>query len=122
MLNKVLLIGNVGAEPVLRRAGGRPCATFHLATHRAWSDPDGTRHDDTQWHPLVFWAKQAERAGQLLHKGQLITVEGRLNHTSWLDREDPEKVHYRTEVVVQWFRILSPISAAGASTASGEPS
>ncbi len=114
MLNKVLLIGNVGAAPQIRRPNGRTCATLQLATHRSWSDRDGQRNEDTQWHPLVFWGPQAELAGKILNKGQLVTVEGRLKHSSWSDPEEPSKTHYRTEVVVEWFRILSPKTEAPA--------
>ncbi len=108
MYNKVLLIGHVGAEPRLRRPNGRPCATFHLATRRSWKDRDGERQEDTQWHPLLFWGAQAELAAEMVDKGHLMMVEGRLNHASWPDRDDPSLTHYRTEVVVEWFRVLSP--------------
>lgn len=116
MLNRVLLIGHLGAAPRIRRPGGQPCATVHLASHRSWKDRDGQSHEATQWHPLVFWGPQAELAGEILDKGQLLTVEGRLKHSRWPDREDESKTHYRTEVVVEWFRVLSP-----KATGPGEP-
>ncbi len=112
MFNKVVLVGNVGAVPRMRRPGGQYCATLQLATHRSWSDREGQRKEDTQWHPLVFWGPQAELAGEILDKGQLVMVDGRLKHSSWADRDDPSKTHYRTEVVVEWFRVLSPKAAA----------
>lgn len=107
MLNRVELIGNAGADAALREVGeGRKAANLNLATHRRWKDKDGNRQEDTQWHPVVFWGKQAELAERLLKKGQLVYVEGRLNHTSWTDDED--RTHHRTEVVGQSFLILSP--------------
>ena len=107
MLNKVELIGNAGADAALREVGeGRKAANVNLATHRRWKDKDGNRQEDTQWHSVVFWGKQAELAERLLKKGQLVYVEGRLNHTSWTDDED--RTHHRTEVVGQSFLILSP--------------
>ncbi len=112
MFNKVLLIGNVGAAPRLCRPKGRACATLQLATHRSWTDRDGQRQEDTQWHPLVFWGPRAELAGKLLARGQLVMVDGRLKHSSWTDPEEPCKTHCRTEVVVEWFRILSPKTGA----------
>ena len=107
MLNRVELIGNAGADAAVREIGdSRKAANINLATHRRWKDKDGSRQEDTQWHPVVFWGKQAELAERLLKKGQLVYVEGRLNHTSWTDDED--RTHHRTEVVGQTFLILSP--------------
>ena len=109
MLNKVTLIGNLGADPAVRAATeDRQLANVRLATRRRWKDRDGNRQEDTQWHQLVFWGRQAELAERLLKKGQLVLVEGRLNTTSWPAREDESRTHYRTEVVGESFLILSP--------------
>ncbi len=106
-INKVILIGNLGADPELRYTkGGTPVADLRLATSRKFKSRDGGMQEDTQWHPVVFWGKQAELAERLLKKGQLVYVEGRLNNTSWTDEED--RTHHRTEVVGQTFLILSP--------------
>jgi single-strand DNA-binding protein len=112
MLNRVTLIGNLGADPQVREAGeDRKVANARLASRRRWKDRDGGRQEDTQWHQLVFWGRQAELAEQLLKKGQLVYVEGRLNTTTWTDKEDEERTHYRTEVVTESFLILSPKDA-----------
>ncbi len=112
MLNKVMLIGNLGADPVLREAReDSRVANVRLASRRRWKDRDGSRQEDTQWHQLVFWGRQAELAERLLKKGQLVYVEGRLNTTTWADREDQDRTHYRTEVVAESFLILSPKEA-----------
>ena len=112
MLNKVTLIGNLGADPAVRDASAdRKVANVRLATRRRWNDRDGNRQEDTQWHQLVFWGRQAELAERLLKKGQLVLVEGRLNTASWQDREDESRTHYRTEVVGESFLILSPKDA-----------
>ena len=109
MLNNVTLIGHLGADPATRDATEDPkLANVRLATRRRWRDRDGNRQEDTQWHQLVFWGRQAELAERLLKKGQLVLVEGRLNTTSWTDREDESRTHYRTEVVGESFLILSP--------------
>ena len=107
MLNKVELIGNAGADAATREVGeGRKAANLNLATHRRWKDKDGNRQEDTQWHPVVFWGRQAELAERLLKKGQLVYIEGRLNHTSWTDDED--HTHYKTEVGVR----LDPVPSS----------
>ena len=112
MLNRVTLIGNLGVDPEIRDATeDRKVANARLATRRRWKDRDGNRQEDTQWHQLVFWGRQAELAERLLKKGQLVLVEGRLNTTSWPDREDESRTHYRTEVVGESFLILSPKDA-----------
>lgn len=109
MLNKVTLIGNLGADPVVREAGeDRRVANLGLATRRRWRDREGNRHEDTQWHKLVLWGRQAELAERLLKKGQLVYVEGRINTARWTDPKDEEKTYYRTEVVGESFLILSP--------------
>ena len=113
MLNKVTLIGNLGADPAVRDATeSQRVANVRLATRRRWNDRDGNRQEDTQWHQLVFWGRQAELAEQLLKRGQLVLVEGRLNTTSWPDRDDETRTHYRTEVVGESFLILSPKEAS----------
>lgn len=109
MLNKVTLIGNLGADPVVREAGeDRRVANVSLATRRRWKDREGNRQENTQWHQLVFWGRQAELVERLLKKGQLVYVEGRLNTVSWTDPKDDEKTYHRTEVVGESFLILSP--------------
>ncbi|MCP3963616.1 MAG: single-stranded DNA-binding protein [bacterium] len=120
MLNQVMLIGNAGATPQLRRTNDQAVATLQLATHRSWKDREGQRKEDTQWHSLVFWGPLAESAAKVLDKGQLLLIDGRLKHSSWPDRDDPEKTHYRTEVVVNRFRILSPKAPGSAPPATAE--
>ena len=118
MLNKVTLIGNLGGDPAVRDAGeDRKVANVNLATRRRWKDRNGERQEDTQWHQLVFWGRQAELAGELLRKGQLVYVEGRLNTTSWTGREDESRTNYRTEIVADNFLILSPKGAPVAAAA-----
>lgn len=108
MLNKVQLIGNIGRNPTTRSSGGTRAATATLATRRRWKKREGERQEDTQWHRLVFWGWQADLAEELLKKGQLVYVEGRLNTTSWPDPEDDGHTNFRTEVVAESFLILSP--------------
>ena len=106
MVNKVILIGNLGRDPEVRSTpSGQPNAKFTLATNRRWRDKNGQRQEQTEWHNIVVWGKQAEIAGQYLTKGKQIYLEGRLQTRSWDDRQTGEK-KYRTEVVCENFQML----------------
>ena len=106
MINKVILVGNLGRDPELRATpSGQQVASFSLATNRKWKDRDGNRQEQTEWHNIVCWGRQAEIAGQYLSKGRQIFVEGRLQTNSWEDKQSGEK-KYRTEVVCDNFQML----------------
>jgi single-strand DNA-binding protein len=106
MVNKVILVGNLGRDPEVRSTpSGQPVATFSLATNRKWKDRDGNRQEQTEWHNVVCWGRQAEVAGQYLTKGRQIFVEGRLQTRSWEDKQSGEK-KYRTEVICDNFQML----------------
>jgi single-strand DNA-binding protein len=106
MLNKVMLIGNLGRDPEVRTTpSGQPVANFTLATNRRWTDREGNRQEQTEWHRIVCWGKQAEIAGQYLRKGKQVFVEGRLQTRSWEDRKSGEK-RSTTEVVCDNFQML----------------
>ncbi len=106
MVNKVILIGNLGRDPELRSTpNGQAVATFSLATNRKWRDRDGNKQEQTEWHNIVCWGRQAEVAGQYLSKGRQIYVEGRLQTRSWDDKQSGEK-KYRTEVICDNFQML----------------
>jgi single-strand DNA-binding protein len=106
MVNKVILIGNLGRDPEVRSTpSGQPVASFTLATSRKWRDKNGQRQEQTEWHSIVVWGKQAEIAGQYLTKGKQIYIEGRLQTRSWDDRNTGEK-KYKTEIICDTFQML----------------
>ena len=106
MLNKVILIGNLGKDPEVRSLpSGQPVATWTMATSRRWRDKNGQKQEQTEWHQIVCFGKQAEIAGQYLTKGKQIYVEGRIQTRSWDDRNTGEK-KYRTEIVCDNFQML----------------
>lgn len=106
MVNKVILVGNLGRDPEVRSTtSGQPVATFSLATNRRWNDRQGNRQEETEWHQIVCWGRQAEVAGEFLRKGKQIYVEGRIQTRSWDDRQTGEK-KYRTEIVCENFQML----------------
>ena len=112
MVNKVILVGNLGRDPEVRSTGGGTAvANFSLATPRKWSK-DGQRQEQTEWHNIVCFGRQAEVAGQYLTKGKQIYVEGRLQTSSWDDKTTGEK-KYRTEIICENFQMLGSRGSGG---------
>ncbi|HWM89978.1 MAG TPA: single-stranded DNA-binding protein [Thermoanaerobaculia bacterium] len=125
MLNKVILIGNLGKDPEVRSLpSGQPVATWTMATSRRWRDKNGQKQEQTEWHSIVCFGKQAEIAGQYLTKGKQVCVEGRIQTRSWDDRNTGEK-KYRTEIVCDNFQMLGQrggdFEAADRQSAQGGP-
>src|SRR4029079_14769160 len=113
MVNKVILIGNLGRDPEVRSTpSGQPVASFTLATNRKWKDKNGQRQEQTEWHNVVCWGRQAEVAGQYLTKGKRIYVEGRLQTRSWEDRQSGAK-RDRTEIICENFQMLGGRGGGG---------
>jgi single-strand DNA-binding protein len=97
-LNKVMVIGNLGADPEMRyTADGNALTSFRVAASRNYTTPEGERREETEWFSVVAWRKLAEQCSQFLQKGRRVYVEGRLRTRSW-DNPDGQK-RYRTEVV-----------------------
>jgi single-strand DNA-binding protein len=99
-LNKVMVIGNLGADPEMRyTADGTALTSFRVASSRTYSDRNGERKEETEWFSVVTWQKLAEQCSQFLQKGRRVYVEGRLQTRSW-DTPEGEK-RYRTEVIAE---------------------
>lgn len=106
MLNKVLLIGNVGRPPETRTTdGGTRLTRFSLATNRRWTDASGERQEQTEWHQVVAFGRLAEIAGEIVDKGRRLYAEGRLHTSSWEDPESGQR-HSRTEVIAETLLVL----------------
>ena len=104
-LNKVMLIGNLGADPEMRyTANGAAVTTFNVAANESWNDQNGERKERTEWFSVVTWNKLAETCAAHLAKGRQVYVEGRLQTRSW-EGQDGQK-RYRTEVVAETVRFL----------------
>ncbi|MGL1834208.1 single-stranded DNA-binding protein [Rhodocyclaceae bacterium SMB388] len=97
-LNKVILIGNLGADPETRYApSGDAICNLRIATTETWKDKSsGERREATEWHRVVFFGRLAEIAAQYLRKGSQIYVEGRLQTRKWQDKEGQDR--YTTEI------------------------
>jgi single-strand DNA-binding protein len=103
-VNKVILVGNLGADPEIRRTNdGRPIANLRVATSESWRDKNtGERREKTEWHRVVIFNEGlCKIAEQYLKKGSKIYIEGQLQTRKWEDQEGKER--YSTEVVLQGF-------------------
>lgn len=97
-LNKALIIGNLTRDPEVKALpSGINVATFSVATNRVWKDKNGAKQENTDFHNVVVFGRQAETIGQYLKKGSSVLVEGRMQTRSW-DAQDGTK-KYRTEIV-----------------------
>jgi single-strand DNA-binding protein len=118
-VNKVILLGNLGSEPELRYTpSGTAIATFSLATSEQWTNKDGEKGEKTEWHKIVAWARLGEICGEYLHKGKQVYIEGRLQTSSWEDREGVKK--YKTEVIAQTMQMLGAPGREGKATSPEE--
>jgi single-strand DNA-binding protein len=106
-VNKVILVGNLGKDPEVKYTpSGVPVAKFSLATNERYKDKGGEWQERTEWHNIVAWQRLAEIVGEYVKKGSKIYVEGRLQTSSWEDKQSGEK-KYRTEIVVNDLVLLS---------------
>jgi single-strand DNA-binding protein len=121
-VNKVILIGNLGADPEIRRTqDGRPVANLRLATSESWRDKaTGERKEKTEWHRVVIFNENlCKIAEQYLKKGSKVFIEGQLQTRKWQDQSGQDR--YSTEVVLQGFRgELTLLDRAGAGSSGGE--
>jgi single-strand DNA-binding protein len=100
-INKVILVGNVGKDPEMKYTpNGVPVAKFSLATNERFKDKSGEWQDRTEWHNVLAWQRLAEIVGEFVQKGSKLYIEGKLQSSSWEDRNSGEK-RYRTEIVAR---------------------
>ncbi len=105
-INKVILIGNLGADPEVRYTpGGQAIANVRLATNESWRDREtGEQQERTEWHRVVFFGKVAETVKEYLRKGSQIYVEGRIRTNKWQDKDGQDR--YTTEIVANDMQML----------------
>ena len=113
-VNKVILVGNLGRDPEVRATpSGQSVCNFSLATTERYQGRDGHNHEQTEWHNIVAWGKQAELCGQYLKKGRQVYVEGRIASREYEARDGSGK-RQRTEIVAQRVQFLGGRPAASA--------
>ena len=116
-LNKAIIIGNLTQNPEVRNTPlGQSVVSFTVATNRVWTDNQGQRQEQAEFHNVVAWGKLAELVGQYLAKGRLCMVEGRLQTRSWDDQNGIR--HWKTEIVAENVQ-FGPRGAASGAPASG---
>ena len=117
-VNKVFLIGNLGADPEVRyTSSGSAVANFRIATSEVWNDRNGERQERTEWHRIVVWGKQAEHCGEYLSKGRSVHVEGRIQTREWDDRDGNKR--YTTEIVANSVTFLGGRGEGGGGGGGG---
>lgn len=125
MLNKVMLIGNLGRDPEVRYLpSGDAVASFSIATSENWKDRNGQRQERTEWHNISMFGRLAEIAGQYLRKGSKVFIEGRIQSRKYTGKDGIERVAY--DIVANEMKMLdsrssSPYDAGGDSYAAGSP-
>ncbi len=118
-LNKVMLIGRLGADPEIRyTADGTAVANFRMATNRVVKRGDQWEEGDPDWHRVVAWRRLAEVCGEYLSKGSNVYVEGRLSTRSWEDRDGNKR--WTTEIIARDMIMLDPKGGKPAAAGEGE--
>lgn len=122
MINEVTLIGHLGADPEVRRLeNGTAVGRFSLATNESYKDKDGNWQTTTEWHNVVVWRDQAERAETVLEKGALCFVSGKISYRKYTDKDGIER--QVTDIVSDRFRLLekNKVGSEGAKFPQSEP-
>ena len=104
MINKLILIGNVGKEPEIKQFDGGKVARFSLATSEKFKDRQGQQQEKTQWHNCVIWGKLADVCESYVHKGSKLYIEGKVEYRKYTAQDGADK--YVTEVIVRNFQML----------------
>jgi single-strand DNA-binding protein len=112
-VNKVIVLGNLGRDPEVRYTpNGNAVCNLRIATTRNWKSKDsGEKMEETEWHSVVLYDRQAEIAGEYLKKGRPVYIEGRLKTRKWTDKEGVEK--YTTEIVADSMQLLGGREGGG---------
>lgn len=114
MLNKIMLIGNLGRDPEMNYTpSGTAVTKFSLAVSRTYKSASGERRDETEWFNIVAWNKLAETCSAYLHKGTKVYIEGRLTQRKYTDRDGNQRT--AIDVIANEMEILTPKAAQGGS-------
>ena len=118
-VNKVILIGNLGKDPEMRRhEGGIARLSFSLATTEYYKDKDGNRIEQTEWHNIVMWRLLAESGERILKKGYTIYLEGKIQSRKWQDKDGQQR--NTTEIVAETFQLIRKHEGPSLATPANE--
>jgi single-strand DNA-binding protein len=118
MVNRVILVGNLGKDPEIRTLeNGAKVAKFSIATNENYRDKSGEWQQQTEWHDIVAWRALADRAESSLTKGTAIYLEGKLSTRTWQDQNGNNR--RTTEVVASYFRIINRNTSSGGGSNEG---
>ncbi|MCI5178869.1 MAG: single-stranded DNA-binding protein [Candidatus Electrothrix sp. AW3_4] len=118
MINKVILIGNLGADPELKYTqSGIAVATLSVATNERWKDKDGQQQEQTEWHRVIAWRQLAEICNEYYHKGMRVYVEGKLQTRKWQDQNGNDR--WTTEIIARDMKMLTPKGESGGGNYGG---
>lgn len=109
-VNKVILVGNVGATPEVRDAGESQVVTFSLATTERWTDKGGEKREKTEWHRVEAWGRLADVVGQYTDKGSQLYIEGSLQTDKYTDKDGVER--FATKIRANTIQLLDRRQAA----------
>jgi single-strand DNA-binding protein len=114
-VNKVILVGNLGADPETKyTAGGAAITNIRVATSESWRDKQtGENQERTEWHRVVFFGRLAEIAGEYLRKGSQVYIEGKLRTNKWQDQSGQDR--YSTDIVADEMQMLGSRNGGGAA-------
>ena len=105
MINKVILLGNVGADPEFRALdGGKKVARIRVATTERYTDQQGNKQEQTEWHSVTLWGGLADVADKYVHKGSQVYIEGKIRSREWTDKDNQKR--YATEIMANDMKLL----------------
>jgi single-strand DNA-binding protein len=118
-VNKVILLGNLGRDPEVRYTpNGAAVCNLRIATTRNWKNREsGERQEETEWHSVVLYDRQAEIAGEYLRKGRPVYIEGRLKTRKWQDKDGNDR--YTTEIVAESMQLMGGRDGGGGGGMGG---
>jgi single-strand DNA-binding protein len=119
-INKVILVGNLGADPDTRyMPSGKAVTNIRIATSESWKDKQtGDQQERTEWHSIVMYDKLGEIAAEYLRKGSQVYIEGKLRTRKWQDKEGKDR--YTTEIIADQMQMLGGRGGAGGGGSGGE--
>lgn len=119
-MNKVILIGRLGADPEARQSKkGNAVTSFSVATNETWKGKDGEKHENTEWHKVVCFNRTAETCAKYLSKGRQVCVEGKIQTQEWKD--DDDNTRYTTQIVANNVEFLSGGDAGSGGGSKSQP-